>query len=55
MGNIGATSVGPSGVALIFLIADGKWLGYVLGLLAGYAGGFLATYFFGTTEEMRLG
>ncbi|MBE9389781.1 PTS transporter subunit EIIC [Vagococcus salmoninarum] len=55
IGNIGATSVGPSGVALIFLIADGKWLGYVLGLLAGYAGGFLATYFFGTTEEMRLG
>lgn len=55
IGNIGATSVGPSGVALIPLIANGHWFGYVLGLLAGYAGGFIATYFFGTTKEMQLG
>ncbi len=52
-GNVGATSVGPSGVALIPLIADGKWLNYVIGLLAGYLGGFICTYFFGTTKEMR--
>lgn len=55
LGNIGATSIGPSGVALVPLIANGHWLGYVFGLLAGYAGGFVATYFFGTTKEMQLG
>ena len=52
-GNVGATSVGPSGVALIPLIFEGHWLNYVIGLLAGYAGGFVFTYFFGTTKEMR--
>lgn len=55
IGNIGATSIGPSGVALIPLIANGHWFGYVLGLLAAYAGGFVATYFFGTTKEMQMG
>lgn len=52
LGNIGATSVGPSGVALIPLIADGRWWGYVLGLLAGYVGGFVATFFFGIPKEI---
>lgn len=52
IGNIGATSVGPSGLALIPLIADGKWWGYVLGLLAGYAGGFIMTLFFGIPKEI---
>lgn len=51
IGNIGATAVGPSGVALIPLIPDGMWWGYVLGLLAAYVGGFLATYFFGVPKE----
>lgn len=51
IGNIGATAIGPSGVALIPLIADGMWWGYVLGLLAAYAGGFLATYFFGVPQS----
>lgn len=54
-GNVGAISIGPSGVALIPLIANGHWLNYVIGLLAGYAGGFIFTYFFGTTKEMRVG
>ncbi|AQP54243.1 permease [Vagococcus penaei] len=54
-GNVGATSIGPSGVALIPLINNGHILQYVIGLLAGYAGGFVATYFFGTTEAMRKG
>lgn len=54
-GNVGATSIGPSGVALIPLIANGHWLNYVIGLLAGYMGGFVITYFFGTTKEMRIG
>lgn len=51
IGNIGATAVGPSGVALIPLIPDGMWWGHVLGLLAAYVGGFLATYFFGVPKE----
>lgn len=51
IGNIGATAIGPSGVALIPLIPDGMWWGYVLGLLAAYTGGFLATYFFGIPKE----
>lgn len=51
IGNIGASAIGPSGVALIPLIPNGMWWGYVLGLLAAYVGGFLATYFFGVPKE----
>lgn len=51
IGNIGAIAIGPSGAALIPLISDGKWFGYVLGLLAAYAGGFLATFLFGIPKE----
>lgn len=51
IGNVGAIAIGPSGAALIPLISDGKWLGYVLGLLAAYVGGFLATFFFGIPKE----
>lgn len=51
IGSIGATAVGPSGIALIPLIYNNRWLGYVLGLLAGYLGGFLATYFFGIDKK----
>lgn len=29
------------------------YLGYIAGLLVAYAGGFIFTYFFGTTKEMR--
>lgn len=54
-GNVGAISIGPSGVALIPLIANGHWLNYVIGLLAAYAGGFIITYLFGTTKEMQVG
>ncbi|WKZ96294.1 glucose PTS transporter subunit IIA [Lacticaseibacillus paracasei] len=51
IGHIGAITIGPSGAALIPLIANHQWLGYVFGLLASYAGGFLATYFFGVPES----
>ncbi|MFC0234653.1 PTS transporter subunit EIIC [Vagococcus entomophilus] len=53
LGNIGATSIGPSGVALIPLIAGGRWWGYVLGLLAGYLGGFVITFFFGIPQKYK--
>lgn len=48
----GATGVGVSGISLIPLIADGKYLLYFLGLVIAYAGGFLFTYLFGFKEEM---
>ncbi|MGO4929253.1 PTS transporter subunit EIIC [Fundicoccus sp. Sow4_D5] len=51
IGQVGATAVGPSGVALLPLIADGKWWGYALGLVAAYVGGFIATYLFGVPAE----
>lgn len=51
IGNIGAIAIGPSGIPLIPLIANGHWLGYVIGLLAGYVGGFVVTYFFGIPKD----
>ncbi|PGS54445.1 PTS transporter subunit EIIC [Bacillus sp. AFS041924] len=51
LGHVGAIAIGPSGVALVPLIANGMWLKYVIGLLAGYAGGFVLTYFFGTPKD----
>jgi sucrose PTS system EIIBCA or EIIBC component len=53
-GNVGAIATGPSGVALIPLIAHGKWIVYVLGLLGAYIGGFLATYFFGIPKDAKM-
>ncbi|MCE5038619.1 PTS transporter subunit EIIC [Staphylococcus auricularis] len=53
IGHIGAIAIGPSGVSLLPLIAHHQYLGYIAGLLAAYAGGFLFTYFFGTTKAMR--
>ncbi|MGM0166067.1 PTS system sugar-specific IIBC component [Enterococcus sp. AZ135] len=51
IGGVGAIAIGPSGAALIPLIANGRWWGYVLGLLAAYIGGFIATYFFGIPKD----
>lgn len=50
-GSVGSIAIGPSGVALIPLIAEGRWIGYLLGLLAAYVGGFVATYFFGIPKD----
>ncbi|ECX5797357.1 permease [Listeria monocytogenes] len=50
-GNFGAIAIGPSGVALIPLIANNEWLSYVIGLIAAYLGGFILTYFFGTPKD----
>ncbi|RBN37347.1 PTS beta-glucoside transporter subunit EIIBCA, partial [Priestia megaterium] len=50
-GNVGSIAIGPSGLALIPLIAHGLWLKYIVGLLAGYAGGFICTYLFGIPKE----
>lgn len=51
LGHVGAIAIGPSGLALIPLIANGLWLKYIIGLAAGYAGGFVLTYFFGVPKE----
>lgn len=53
IGHIGAKAIGPSGVSLLPLISDNMYLGYIAGLLAAYAGGFVCTYIFGTTKAMR--
>mgnify|MGYP003365161583 CR=1 FL=1 len=53
-GHIGAMTIGLSGAALIPLITNGHWLGYVIGLLAAYAGGFVATYFFGVPKDATI-
>ncbi|MBC2055418.1 PTS transporter subunit EIIC [Listeria booriae] len=50
-GNVGAIAIGPSGVALIPLIANNTWLEYVIGLLAAYIGGFILTYLWGTPKD----
>jgi PTS system sucrose-specific IIC component len=52
LGDVGATAIGPSGVVLIPLIANGLWLWYLLGLVSAYIGGFVLTYFFGYKETM---
>ena len=53
LGNAGAITVGPSGLALIPLIAGGRWWIYIIGLLSAYAGGFIATYFFGIPQSEK--
>ncbi len=50
-GNVGAIAIGPSGVALIPLIANNMWGAYCIGLLSAYIGGFILTYFFGTPKD----
>lgn len=49
---VGAIAVGPSGLALIPLIAENKYLAYILALIIAYVAGFLVTYFWGFKEEM---
>ncbi|WP_234972648.1 glucose PTS transporter subunit IIA [Salimicrobium salexigens] len=50
--NVGAITVGPSGIVMIPLIADNKYLLYTVGLIISYVGGFALTYLFGFKEEM---
>jgi len=49
---VGAISVGPSGLALIPLIANNKYLIYIISLVISYLGGFILTYLFGYKERM---
>lgn len=53
LGHVGSIAVGPSGWALIPLIAHNKTLYYIIGLIAGYIGGFILTYFFGIPKELK--
>ncbi|MEH7234603.1 PTS transporter subunit EIIC [Bacillus sp. JJ1562] len=47
-----AGGIGVSGIPLIPLIVDNKYLIYFLGLVITYSAGFLFTYFFGYKKEM---
>ena len=53
LGQAGAIAIGPSGLALLPLIANGKWWVYLLGLLGAYVGGFIATYLFGIPKDAK--
>lgn len=44
--------IGVSGLSLIPLIADNKYVLYIIGLVIAYTFGFIFTYFFGFKEEM---
>ncbi|MFI8008007.1 PTS transporter subunit EIIC [Streptomyces sp. NPDC086010] len=55
--DVGSTAIGPSGWALFPLLDGSHGLGrtvavYAVGLIIGYLGGFLATYYFGFTRTM---
>lgn len=52
--NVGSMSIGATGILMIPLIADGKWIYYVIGLLLAYAGGFVLTYLFGVPEKAQI-
>lgn len=54
---VGSVAIGPSGLALIPLVTSPAGAAYavtvyVLGLVAGYIGGYLITTFFGFTPEL---
>lgn len=51
LGNVGATAIGPSGLALLPLIHNGEWVGYLVGLLSAYVAGFIFTFFFGIPKD----
>lgn len=51
---VGSIAIGASGWAMIPLIAHNMWWAYCIGLLAAYAGGFVATYFFGTPKSAMI-
>ncbi|MFJ9621039.1 PTS transporter subunit EIIC [Streptomyces sp. NPDC101181] len=55
--SVGSTAIGPSGWALFPLLDGNHSLGstiaiYAGGLLVGYVGGFVATYFFGFGKDL---
>lgn len=50
-----AAGIGVSGLSLIPLITDGKYVSYFIGLVIAYFFGFLFTYLFGFKEEMADG
>ncbi|KOG43507.1 PTS transporter subunit EIIC [Streptomyces decoyicus] len=55
---VGSTAIGPSGWALFPLVKGNQSITttlvvYALGLAVGYLTGFLATYFFGFSRQMR--
>lgn len=52
IGNVGAGAMGVSGVLLTPLIADGKGMHFVIGLILSYIGGAVLTYLFGYNDKL---
>lgn len=48
----GAVGIGVSGLSLIPLIAQNKYVYYFIGLVIAYVAGFILTYLFGYNEKM---
>ncbi len=48
----GALGIGVSGLSLTPLIAEGKYLQYLIGIGLAYLFGFIFTYLFGFRDEM---
>jgi PTS system sucrose-specific IIC component len=49
--HLGAISVGVSGLFGLLIVVPGTQFQFVIAMLGAYAGGFLATYFFGVDEK----
>ncbi|PMU48680.1 PTS sugar transporter subunit IIC, partial [Pseudomonas sp. GP01-A3] len=47
-----SVGIGVSGLSLIPLIADNKYILYFIGIVIAYTFGFIFTYLFGFKEEM---
>ncbi len=48
---LGTVSQGVSGLFGLLIVQPGQQLGYIIAMLAAYAGGFVVTYFFGVDED----
>ncbi len=49
--HLGTVSQGVSGLFGLLIVQPGQQLGFIIAMLAAYAGGFLVTYFFGVDED----
>lgn len=49
--HLGTVSQGVSGLFGLLIVRPGQQIGYIIAMLVAYAGGFLATYFFGVDED----
>lgn len=49
--HLGTVSQGVSGLFGLLIVQPGQQIGFLIAMIAAYAGGFLVTYFFGVDED----